>query len=58
MFDEVANDQDFPKLIGGETKGGGLDNVEYCSPKNWIDLHSEEFMKMSGRLRLNKQVGF
>ena len=28
FFNEIVNDQDFPKLTGGLDKGG-LDNVEY-----------------------------
>ena len=30
FFNEIVNDQDFPKLTGGaRQRGGGLDNVEY-----------------------------
>ena len=30
FFNKIVNDQDFPKLTGGDwTKGGGLDSVEY-----------------------------
>ena len=29
FFNEIVNDQDFPKLTGGLEKEGGLDNVEY-----------------------------
>ena len=29
FFNEIVNDQDFPKITGGLDKGGGLDSVEY-----------------------------
>ena len=31
FFNEIVNDQDFPKITGGGTRqrGGGLDSVEY-----------------------------
>ena len=29
FFNEIINDQDFPKLTGGTRQRGGLDNVEY-----------------------------
>ena len=38
FFNEMINDQDFPKLTGGGLdKGGGLDSVEYGKKLQIVD---------------------
>ena len=54
FLNEIANDQDFPKLTGGLDKGGRLDNVEYGNSAR-DHIESVKFSAFFAELKTNHQ---